>query len=73
MYPFDSVYEQERTMYTFHQNDLTNDQWYEKFNKRSDVANTIGVTRQHKALLEHVAQKKHRDSFEDITGEEQKK
>ena len=26
MYPFASVYEQERKMYTFHQNDLTNDQ-----------------------------------------------
>ena len=72
MYPFASVYEQEQTMYNFHQNDLTNDQWYKKFNTRSDVANTIGVTRQHKALLEHMSQEKHSDSFENITGEEQK-
>ena len=53
MYLFDSVYEQKRTLYTFHQNDLINDQWYDKFNKRSDVANAIRVTRQHKVLLDN--------------------
>ena len=72
MYPFASVYEKERTLYTFQQNDLTNNQWYEKFNTRSDVTNFIGVTRKHKVLLEHVDQEKHSDYFENITGEEQK-
>ena len=64
IYPFASVYEQERTLYTSHHNYLTNDQWHEKFNTRSDVANSIRVTRQHKALLEHMSQEKHSDSFE---------
>ena len=57
-------------MYTFHQNDLTNNQWYEKFNTWSDVANTIGVTIQHKVLLEHVDKEKHSDYVENITEEE---
>ena len=70
MCPFASVYEQERTMYTFHHNYLTNDQWYKKFNTRSDSANDTGVTRQHKVLLDNVDQEKHSDYFENITGEE---
>ena len=67
MYLFDSVYEQERKLYTFHHTDITNDQWYEKFNTWSDIANAIGVTRQHKVLLEHVDEGKQSDSFENIT------
>ena len=51
MYPFYSVYEQEETMYTFHNNKLTNDKWYNKFNTKSDVSKNIGVTRHHKVLL----------------------
>ena len=67
MYPFSSVYEHERTMYTFHQSDLTNYQWYEKFNTRSYVANAIRVTRQHKVLLEHMAQGGNSGCFLNIT------
>ena len=67
MYPYVSVYEQERTLYIFHQNDLTNCQCYKKFNTCSDAAKSIGVTRKHKVLLEHVAQEKHSDVFENIT------
>ena len=72
MYPFDSVYKQERTLYTFHQNDLKKYQWYENFNTQSDVINDIRGTRQHKVLLEHVDKEKHSDYFENITVEEQK-
>ena len=67
MYPFASVYEQERTLYTFHQNELINDQWYKKFKPKYYVANVIGVTRQHKALLDHVSQEKHSANFENTT------
>ena len=66
------MYEQEVTPYTFHQNYLTNDQWYEKFNTNSDVANAIGVTSQNKVLLEYIAQFNHSDAFEKITEEKQK-
>ena len=65
------MYEQEQTLYTFHHNDLTNNQWCKKFNTRSDVANSTGVTIQHKAPLENVAQEEN-DFFENITGEEPK-
>jgi hypothetical protein len=48
------VYEQECPLYSFNQNTLTNEQWYERFNTRIDVGSAIGVTRQHRVLLDHV-------------------
>ena len=63
MYPFAKVQKQERTLYTFHHNDLTNDQWYNKFNTRPDVDNDIRVTRQHKVLIEHLSKENHSDYF----------
>ena len=72
MYPFDSVYEQEWKMYSYQQNNFTNNKWYEKFNTRPDANRTIRVIRQHKVLLEHMYELKNSDSFEKITGEEQK-
>jgi hypothetical protein len=59
-YPYATVYEQELAFYHgFHQGKLTNEQWYEKFNTKVDVANAIGVTRRHKVLLDYVAQELH--------------
>ena len=67
MYPFYSLYKQERTLYTFHHNYLTNYQWYEKFNTWSDFDNATRVTIHHRVLLEHVAQEKYSEYFETIT------
>ena len=64
------MYEQEQTLYTFHQNDIRRNQWYKNLNTWSNIENAIGVTRQQKALFEHVAQEKHGNSFENITGKE---
>ena len=50
-YPFAIVYEQELSLYGFHQNALTNDQRYEKFNTKFDVGDAIGVTSDHEVLL----------------------
>ena len=44
-YPFTTVYGQELLLYGFHQNVLTNDKWYKKFNTKVDVGDAIGVTR----------------------------
>jgi hypothetical protein len=55
--PFATVYDQEMSFYSFRQSDtMSNPQWYERFNTKVDVGEAIGVTRQHKALLEHVTQ-----------------
>jgi hypothetical protein len=54
-YPFATVYEQEISIYSFNQHSLTNEQWYERFNTKIDVGSAIGVTQQHRVLLEHVA------------------
>ena len=51
-YPFTIVYEQELSLYGFHQNTMTKYQWYEIFNAKVDVGTSIGVTRQHSVLLE---------------------
>jgi hypothetical protein len=59
-YPYATVYEQESTLYSFSQNTLSNEQWYERFNTRIDVGTAIGVTRQHTVLLEHVAPSQHK-------------
>jgi len=65
-YPFATVYDQEHAFYSFRQETLTNPQWYEKFNTRIDVAEAIGVTRNHKALLEYVAKDVHKKKFADL-------
>ena len=56
-YPFATVYDQELSFYQFRQaENMNNPQWYERFNTKIDIGDAIGVTRQHKALLEFVAQ-----------------
>jgi len=70
-YPFATVYEQECALYSFGQNQLTNEQWYERFNTKIDVGTAIGVTRQHKVLCEHVAAEASTTKFEDLPEAEQ--
>jgi hypothetical protein len=41
----------------------SNSQWYERYNTKADVGQAIGVTRQHKALLDYVAMEMHSNSF----------
>jgi hypothetical protein len=58
-YPFTTVYDQELNFYSFRQEPMSNPQWYKKFNTKVDVGSAIGITRQHKVLLEYVAQENH--------------
>jgi len=57
------VYDQEHAFYSFRQETMTNPQWYEKFNTQVNVGEAISVTRQHKVLLEFVAQENHTQAF----------
>jgi hypothetical protein len=59
---FVTVYEQECGLYSYTQNNMTNNQWYERFNTKIDVKKAIGVTRQHEVLLEHVASEREGDA-----------
>ena len=52
-YPFAKIYEQEQSLYSFRQENLTSTQCYERFNTKIDVGTAIGVTRQHEALLNY--------------------
>ena len=44
-YPFATVNKQEVAFYIFDQPNLTNDQWYDRFNNKVDIGSVIGVTR----------------------------
>jgi hypothetical protein len=70
-YPFATVYDQELSFYSFRQETLSNPQWYERFNTKVDVGDTIGVTHFHKVLLEYVAQETHTSAFADLDAVEQ--
>jgi hypothetical protein len=70
-YPFATVYDQELAFYSFRQDTLSNPQWYERFNTKVDVGTAIGVTRQHKVLLEYVAMELHSQPFATLGAAEQ--
>jgi hypothetical protein len=70
-YPYATVYEQECALYSFNQNTLTNEQWYERFNTKIDVGSVIGVTRQHQILLDTVAAKLGTTKFEKLSDKDQ--
>jgi hypothetical protein len=70
-YPFASVYDQELSFYSLKQDNLSNPQWYERFNTNVDIHGAIGVTRQHTVLFEYVAQESYTRAFTDIGPVEQ--
>ena len=70
-YPFATIYDQELAFYSFRQDSLSNPQWYERFNTKVDVGAAIGVTRQHKVLLEYVAMELHNQAFATLGAAEQ--
>jgi hypothetical protein len=70
-YPFHTVYTQEQAFYSFKQESLSNPQWYERFNTKVDVGTAVGVSRQHKGLLEYVAMELYNQSFETLGDAEQ--
>jgi hypothetical protein len=70
-YPFANVCDQDLSCYSSEQDNLSNPQCYEKFNTKVDVSGAIGVTRQHKVLLEYVAQESYTQAFTDLGATEQ--
>jgi hypothetical protein len=70
-YPLATVYDQELAFYLFRQDSLSNPQWYKQFNTKVDVGMAIGVTRQHKVLLEYIAMELHTQSFANLGAAEQ--
>ena len=50
------THNQECTLYGFHQHNLTNQQYYEQSNNKVDVGEVIGITRQHRVLMEYTPQ-----------------
>jgi hypothetical protein len=70
-YLYATVYDQELAFYSMKQENLSNSQWYERFNTKVDAGDAVGVTRQHKVLLEYVAQELHTQAFADLGAAEQ--
>jgi hypothetical protein len=71
-HPFVTVYDQDLLFYSFKQESLSNRQWYELVNTKVDVGEAIGVTRQHKVILDYVAQESYTKFFADLGAVEQK-
>jgi hypothetical protein len=65
------VYDQELSFYSFKRDNMSNPQWYERFNTKVDVRGSIGVTHQHKVLLEYVAQESYTRALMDLGPVEQ--
>ena len=55
-YPFTIVYYLEVSLDGFHQNTMTNYQWYEQFNNKVNFGTSIGFTSQHSVLFKWNAQ-----------------
>ena len=55
-YFYATVYDKECALYGFNQHNLKNEQYYERFNANIDVGEAIGITRQHRFLMEYTAQ-----------------
>jgi hypothetical protein len=70
-YPFATIYDQELAFYSFRQESLSNPQWYERFNTKVDVGEALGVTRQHRVLLDYVAMELHTQAFATLGAAEQ--
>ena len=70
-FPFATVYNQELGFYAFRQDNLSNPQWYERFNTKVDVREAIGVTQQNKVLLEYFSQELYTQTFSALTEAEQ--
>mmetsp|Transcript_6460 Transcript_6460/g.18189 ORF Transcript_6460/g.18189 Transcript_6460/m.18189 type:complete len:156 (+) Transcript_6460:911-1378(+) len=70
-YPCTVVYEQEAAFYNHRQEQFTNSEWHERFNKRVDIANSVGDTHQHEALMKFFAKETHDGAFEDLSDDEQ--
>ena len=56
-YWYATVYNQECIWYGFNQKKLTNEQYYKQFNYKVDDGEAIGITIQHRILMEDMAQK----------------
>lgn len=65
--PFATVCDQEIGLCGFRQENMTNPQWHERFDTKVDVTMAIGVTHQHKVLLEFVSQETHNAAFDTLT------
>jgi len=64
-HPFAMVCNQELTFHSFQQETLSNpSQWCERFNTNVDVGSAVGMTCQHKVLLEHAARELHTRAFD---------
>ena len=73
IYPCATFYEAQLSIVGYHQNTQSNDAYYDRFNKKCDVADAIGLKlRGHSILHEWVIQEDHPgDDFEDLTDVQQ--
>ena len=62
---------QECELYGFQEHNLTNEQYYEQFDKNTYVGEYIGITRQHYVLMENMTQETFCLTFYDLSSDQQ--
>ena len=62
-YCYATVYNQECSLYGFLQHNLTNVHYYEQFNTKVDVEESISITRQHRVIKEDTTQETFKKSL----------
>jgi hypothetical protein len=66
-YQFATIYKEELVFYLFKREQLSNPQWYERFNTKVNVGEAISITCQHKVLLEYIAMEIHSNTFKALS------
>ena len=70
-YSYMTFYEQERSLLSLTQGNLTDHQYYEKFNTRWDVAKAVGVTKTNYGALEPTAEELYNQPYDALTQDQQ--
>ena len=55
-YFYETVYDQECEFYGCNKHNLTTEQYYDKYNTKVYVGEGIGITKQHRVVMEYTAQ-----------------
>ena len=69
-YWYATVYDQECALYVFRQHKFTNEHYYEKFNTKVNAGEAIGITRQHRVIMEYTSQEKFKKKIDNLSSDE---
>lgn len=69
-YPIAALWEQLCNVTNAKQGNLTNNEWYDRFNTKVEVAESVGVSFEFKRIWQYCAQESYKKSYEELQPEE---